>query len=366
MPDTPVDPDDLGRRLTDLADRPVDVHRLLNGSLVRAHTRRRRQVAASTVAVVLLAVGIGAGVHARLTATANTPSVSPPPAPSAGRTTTAAPSPTPTYEDVVTPGGRVQVTGLVLLRGHGHPAELCSPNQMGWDVPGDIEGYRAPDQCQDKDPLILTGVDAARLSYRQTSHGVATGWASLEGVWTPGHLTVTDQQAATLSRIRQPPALLPSLTRPPCAAPAGGWPSSTTSTSGTANLKPYAAFTSTHPGVVTSFAFFQPSSTRYVLVIAATNPGAVRASLSPIYKHRLCVVRSRWTLRQVHAAAATAGAYNTEQGIVTVDPGQVNVGRDGQPVVYLFTAVADAAAATAQRSAPRGLIETRAWITPAH
>jgi hypothetical protein len=236
--------------------------------------------------------------------------------------------------------------------------ELCNPAELGWDQPGDVEGYRPPSQCLH--PVAVSGVTFAQLSHRATNHGVTSGWGIFQGVWTPGHLQVTRQLPW------RPPTLGSAPTTPPCPRPAGGWPRSTVSSPGTANLSVYGKYTKAHPGVVVAFGSFQPSPTQYVWVVAATDPAEVDAALRPAYGDRLCVIRSRWTTTQVDAAVAAVQSYENAHSTTDATPVYLSAGQSpaGQPLVTLTTAVHDAAAEAVRQHQPAGLVIIDAWIQP--
>src|SRR5947208_1893769 len=89
-----------------------------------------------------------------------------------------------------------------------------------------------PPRC--RDAIRVTGVDLSRLEDRVSRHGSTWGRAYLMGTFGNGVLTVARQGPPK-------PAVSsgPSLRKPPCPTPHGGWPSGRSSASGTRALNAY-------------------------------------------------------------------------------------------------------------------------------
>src|SRR5207302_3076157 len=105
----------------------------------------------------------------------------------------------------------------------------------------------------------VEGVDLSRLENRVSRHGATWGLAYLAGTFENGTLTVVRQGPPK-------PAVGsgPSLRRPPCAAPRGGWAGATSSAS-----RALDAYRARYPGDVVSVAIFHPGSGMRVVTIAS-------------------------------------------------------------------------------------------------
>src|SRR5262249_8482560 len=122
------------------------------------------------------------------------------------------------------------------------------------------------------------------------------------------------------------------------------------------------------PADVTSVAIYNPSPRTWVVTIASTNPKRTVARVSPFYRDRLCVVRSRYELSSVRAANSTVralfspGSYGRLPYLITGSG--MTVGADGQPIVDVDVIVATKALRSALASQPAGLVMIVPWLRP--
>ena len=147
--------------------------------------------------------------------------------------------------------------------------------------------------------MRLDGADPDAVATDLPADGSVPGWATITGVWYDDGIQVQTQSPVPPA----PPARRwPSLTRPPCPPPAGGWP-----TGGTGkhlvnlDVDPGDLLAT---GAAVTLAQFQAGPDQLVLVVAATDKDAVERWLRPQLGPRLCVVPSRWTRDQVDAVLA--------------------------------------------------------------
>jgi len=109
--------------------------------------------------------------------------------------------------------GRYTMSGRVVAL-PGQPVRVCAPELV-------LYLERRGDDTDIKDcqlGVTAVGVDMGRLQHRREFGGAVEGWASVTGQWDGSALHV-DQQADPV----QPQPVAPVET-PPCAPPAGGWP----------------------------------------------------------------------------------------------------------------------------------------------
>lgn len=136
----------------------------------------------------------------------------------------------------------------------------------------------------------------ADLSLVPTEFGHANsipGTATVTGQWLGDAIAITEISPA--GPVRDPG---PTWQRPPCPSPAGGWPDNMNGdyenpAFGLGDLKT--------SGAAVTVVIFRPRPNQAVVVVAATDPGAVKARLGPQLPGRLCVVTSRWTRQQLDA-----------------------------------------------------------------
>jgi hypothetical protein len=152
---------------------------------------------------------------------------------------------------------------------------------------------------------------------------------------------------------------------PPCPAPAGGWPPATPGNGGNLDERAVEVYRHGHPGSIMQFALARPSHTEVAMLILATGrPGPIRRALRGAYPHQLCVIHSRYTKADVHAARR-ALMLDTPDGLAagSWSIGQGLTGRSQVDVEVELRQVTPAVAADAARQAP-GLVVLKPWLSP--
>jgi len=111
---------------------------------------------------------------------------------------------------------------------------------------------------------------------------------------------------------------------------------------------------------VVFMAWFHPSSTQAVLVVAADDAGALETEMRSEFGHFLCVVHSRWPRRQVDATlntmvelASTWRIYDLSQGL----------GSDGQVVLTAFVEHLEPEFVRWAQAVPDELLQVSVWLT---
>jgi hypothetical protein len=200
-------------------------------------------------------------------------------------------------------------------------------------------------------------VDYANLddvAEQREREGLLEGWARISGSWTGSLLRaeLQDQQ-------RPPPEEFPDWEEPPCPPPAGGWPRQRRGAGWENPDVDLGDLRDT--GAAVAVTVFRPRKSQPVLVVAATDAGAVEAVLRPQLGPRLCIVPSRWTraqLREIHDQLfGHWDDWNIFRG------GELNAS-DGQPYLTAsFTMVLPEMAAWA-RDVPDGILVLDPWLAP--
>jgi hypothetical protein len=199
--------------------------------------------------------------------------------------------------------------------------------------------------------VAVRGVDLAGLTAVRRGQHVVEGYAQLGGTWRGDLLEVSAQHPPG-----EPPRPARRLDVPPCPAPAGGWPRSARG----GNLEPWPEWVRRRPDVVT-MAAFRPSPTQVVLVVAAADPGPVERDLRPVYGPRLCVIRSRWSRRQLDSALRRIGGSGPRLGVY--ESGE-SVTESGQPSVDISAVRVTPALVDVVAALPSGLVDVHAWLVP--
>jgi hypothetical protein len=203
--------------------------------------------------------------------------------------------------------------------------------------------------------IRVSGVDLSRLEDRVSRHGRTWGRAYLAGTFENGTLTVMRQGPPK-------PAVSsgPSLRKPPCGAPRGGWATGPPTASESRALDAYRA---RFPADVVSVAIFHPTSGGSVTTIASTNPARTRAILGPPFRRRLCVVRSRYRAAVVRRTKASLTALLRRHRYELTGVG-LTVSEQGQPQVLVETLVETSGLRRVVASKPAGLVEVVPWLRP--
>jgi hypothetical protein len=215
-----------------------------------------------------------------------------------------------------------------------------------------------PPRCGDA--IRVRGVDLSRLRDRVSRHGRTWGRAYLAGSFSNGTLTVERQGPP-----RPAPSSGPSLRNPPCAAPPGGWATGPPSVSARRALDSYRA---RFPADVVAVAIFHPVSGGSAVTIASTNPARTRAILSPPFRRRLCVVRSRYRAAVVRRTKDSLTALLRRSSSPSRRYEMTGVGltvsEQGQPRVLVEALVETSGLRRVVASEPAGLVEIVSWLRP--
>jgi hypothetical protein len=215
-----------------------------------------------------------------------------------------------------------------------------------------------PPRC--RDAIRVTGLDLSRLEDRVSRHGETWGRAYLTGTFRNGILTIVRQGPPK-------PAISsgPSLRKPPCAAPRGGWPRGPSSASASRALEAYRA---RYPADVVSVAIFHSASGVSVTTIASTNPARTRAIIGPPFGGRLCVVLSRYGAAVVTSTKASLTALlrrsSSPSGRYEMTGVGLTVSERGQPRVVIEALVETPGLRRVVASKPAGLVVVVPWLRP--
>jgi hypothetical protein len=135
----------------------------------------------------------------------------------------------------------------------------------------------------------LVGVDVAGVPDAFGPGHVAPGLLTVTGIWRDMVIEVRSQ---TPTRLAPPPR--PAWKQPPCPPPPGGWPRGARDENLTFDLADLL-----DSGAAVTVGTFRPGRDQAVLVVAASDIGAVRRVLGPQLPDRLCVVPSRFSREQL-------------------------------------------------------------------
>lgn len=233
--------------------------------------------------------------------------------------------------------GRYTMSGRVVSL-PGRPVRVCAPETVIL-----VARLGETDIMDCQLGVSAVGVDMGRLQHRREFGGAVEGWASVTGRWDGSTLHV-EQQADP----QEPqPVALPQT--PPCATPAGGWP--TVVENENLNSEAVTRFIQTHPG--THAARLRPSPREALWLITTPDVEDADADLSPVYGKGLCVVRSAYRVAD-YRAAADAFPFDAGLGIFGSSVGPPDA--DGQwrvthRVLYVTDELLDR-----QRALPDGLV----------
>ncbi len=241
-----------------------------------------------------------------------------------------------------TPGGAKQprsagqlvgASGMVVAE-HG-TVRFCG----GVAIPAGWSGSAGP-YCPSG--LLLRGVGLSRLSQRVHRAGATWGSAYLAGTFRDGTLTVVRQGPP-----RAAPNSAAAWRKPPCPAPAAGWPSS----------GPDSNPTVPHLANVLAVTIFRPRTGVAVVTVASSDPQQTRRSAGRSASD-LCIVRSHYSAKELASTRTrltkilTSGPPSARNDYIT------GVGStsspSGQPAVAVQALVDTPALDTLVHSAPHG------------
>ena len=224
-----------------------------------------------------------------------------------------------------------------------------------WFDPGGWHNLMFTEQPMSRDAVRLTGADVSAVATEFGPDGRIPGWATITGVWWGDAIEVRHQ-----SPHRPSPARQGVWTRPPCPAPAGGWPTGRDGDE-TGNLT-FDLGDLQDTGAAVSVVIFRPGPGQTVLVVAASDPAAVESRLRPQLGSRLCVVRSRWSKDQLQQASAALQQHIHEWTIRSVGHGAAE---DGQASVEAQVLRVRPELAEWAADLPEGLLRISPVLAPA-
>lgn len=228
-------------------------------------------------------------------------------------------------------------------------ARICSTqsSDLMFGPPGCPGGPRA------------VGLQTDKLPEHSSSPAERWGYVYLTGRYGHGTFYVRSQH------LHGPPAqpLGPSLDKPPCAAPSGGWRLATRTDVQEGSLEHYSRLAHHHDLV--DIEFFDHGS---ILTVASSNPARTRAVLGPYWRRQLCVIKARYSRatlvgvgrRMVHLMTSSPGAT---YGWIT-GAGGTTASNSGQPTTAVEVLVETPQLRALLRRLPRGLVVVQAALRP--
>ena len=184
-----------------------------------------------------------------------------------------------TGEPMIPPGvhgplfaGQVQVVAY-----SGGDVRICPEFAIATDL-----GPPQPPRCADG--LRAVGVDTSAL----TSHAQGDRWGLLYLMGSYRHGVFSVQSQSSHGPAQQPTA--PSLDKPPCATPAGGWQRRAPTQAQRSTVEHYSHLA--HHRDLVDIAFFDHGS---ILTVASIDPARTRTVLGPHWPKQLCVVKARYS-----------------------------------------------------------------------
>ena len=250
---------------------------------------------------------------------------------------------------VVKSGSLVTVSGLVILPSGGLPT-LCAPGSARSAGPSSCAG----------DSLLLSHVDVTKLASRYTSRSGSFGYSTFSGIWHPGRLTVSNQQAGA------PPGQGLGATSPvhegpsPCTSPPGGWPS------GVPNWQPIYAYQAAHRSSLVALTTWRPERL-VVPTLTTTDPSGAKAALDPTVGSQICIVPSKYSVEQVVTTQRALGNVLSLGLPKSAAPADdigftAQVDNAGQESITVFALLMDPALQKLLSQTPPGLVQARFWI----
>jgi hypothetical protein len=107
---------------------------------------------------------------------------------------------------------------------------------------------------------------------------------------------------------------------------------------------------------------FRPGPGQEVLVVAATDPAALRALLQPRLGTRLCVLPSRWTRAELEAVRRDLQSRHRAWKLLRLSQ---SADADGQAHIAAELARVPVEAASWAASMPAGIVSLNPWLRPA-
>lgn len=240
---------------------------------------------------------------------------------------------------------RVAATGVIAPAGSGYV--LCHTGGATAAGGGSVDGSWSGLICTDQVPLVGDLDSLEKLS--GSTHDVT-------GIWRHDTLTVT-----SVGPPHEP--ALPDLTTPPCPTPPGGWGHVAPSKTPGLDDSAFRRYEHTHPGLITSTAYFWPAKLSPVLTLASTDPAATRSALEADYPRALCVVQSVFTAAQVSGARQEmVRAFNAHQLPGVYQFGGEGVSPQGQATLGMTALTDRPELHAALPDVPSNLLVIDTWI----
>lgn len=181
-------------------------------------------------------------------------------------------------------------------------------------------------------------------------------WSTVTGIWVGDAIKVLSQRPlAPTDRYGEPS--FPDWTVPPCSAPDGGWPSGTQQDLMELELSDLRA----SENCVTTVTY-RPREDSVVLVVAVTDVAAAEAQWRPVVGPRLCLVRSRWSKRQLEEVTDVLRA-GWQRWAISMISRPVDDQAQSSVDTEVLRVLPDLARWAARL--PDGILEVRATLIPA-
>lgn len=230
-------------------------------------------------------------------------------------------------------GDRVEMSGEVIAAPGKSPI-YCAPHaEVAIGYP---PGKEPAPTCSADISVKLIGVDLDRLTDASTIKGVRSGQARLVGIWQDRTVTVQEQTAPVV--VKATPS--PRQDAVPCPTPSGGWPK----ISSNIDSPEVSQWLTARADQIDSPALLYPegaSRTKPMVVrigVAHGDVDAFRREFEKVYQGNLCVVRARFSQKDVeNIQNALMPAFHQKLGIT----GSSGPGLDGGDKVDLDLLVFD-------------------------
>ena len=203
------------------------------------------------------------------------------------------------------------------------------------------------------------GVDTSLLTEHAQGRTEHWGYLYLVGSYHAGIFSVTSQSVNAPSA----PSPGPSLDKPPCATPPGGWFLTSRTEAQDRTLEHYSKLAGHHDLV--DISFFDHGS---VLTVASSDPARTRAVLGPYWRRQLCVVKARYSRATLIGvgkrmerlmASRRSAAYGWISGA-----GGTCASDSGQPTTCVEVLLETPRLRALLRRLPRGLVVVQPTLRP--